>query len=107
MIALDVNVQCLQMLTVTPKSGDVALQMAPMLAVANIASTVSMQFGKYPNILCNIIITNYYYMAHVPSVLGHCWLGSRKGIRPVKNLSGGVLAWLSVWSDVQTCIWPS
>jgi len=30
----------------------------------------------------------------------------RKGIRPVKN-SGGVLAWLSVWSEVQTCIWPS
>jgi len=24
-----------------------------------------------------------------------------------KNLSGGVLAWLSVWSKVQTCIWPS
>jgi len=28
----------------------------------------------------------------------------RKGIRPVK-LSGGVLAWLSVWSEVQTCLW--
>ena len=24
-----------------------------------------------------------------------------------KKLSGGVLAWLSVWSEVQTCIWPS
>ena len=24
-----------------------------------------------------------------------------------KNLSGGMLAWLSVWSEVQTCIWPS
>jgi len=24
-----------------------------------------------------------------------------------KNLSGGVLAWLSAWSEVQTCIWPS
>ena len=24
-----------------------------------------------------------------------------------KNLSGGVLAWLSVWSEVQTCIWSS
>jgi len=24
-----------------------------------------------------------------------------------KKLSGGVLAWLSVWSKVQTCIWPS
>ena len=22
-------------------------------------------------------------------------------------MSGGVLAWLSVWSEVQTCIWPS
>jgi len=22
-------------------------------------------------------------------------------------LSGGVLAWLSVWSEVQTCVWPS
>jgi len=24
-----------------------------------------------------------------------------------KNLSSGGLAWLSVWSEVQTCIWPS
>ena len=41
----------------------------------------------------------------MPSVLWRCWLGGRKGIRPVKNW--GVLAWLSVWSEVQTCIWPS
>ena len=40
-------------------------------------------------------------------VLWRCWLGGRKGIRPVKKLSGGVLAWLSVWSVVPTCIWPS
>jgi len=43
----------------------------------------------------------------MPSVLWCCWLGGRKGIRPVKKLSGGVLAWLSVWSEVQICIWPS
>ena len=43
----------------------------------------------------------------VPSVLLRCWLGGRKGIRRVKKLSGGVLAWLSVWSEVQTCIWSS
>ena len=24
-----------------------------------------------------------------------------------KKLRGGVLAWLSVWSEVQACIWPS
>jgi len=29
---------------------------------------------------------------------GNSVLGGRKGIRPVKKLSGGVLAWLSVWS---------
>ena len=42
----------------------------------------------------------------VRSVLWRCWFGDRKGIRPVKQ-SGGVLAWLSVWSEVQICIWPS
>ena len=41
------------------------------------------------------------------SVLWRCWLGGRKGIRPVKKLSGGVLVWWSVWSKVQTCMWPS
>jgi len=39
-------------------------------------------------------------------VLRRCWLGGRKGIWPVKKLSGGVLAWLSVLSEMQTCIWP-
>ena len=42
----------------------------------------------------------------VPPVLRRCWLGGRRGIRTVK-LSGVVLAWLSVWSEMQTCIWPS
>jgi len=59
--------------------------------------------------------TAYYFLltyfdhilALVPSVLWRCWLGRRKGIRPVKKLSGGVLAWSSVRSEVQTCIWPS
>ena len=26
---------------------------------------------------------------------------------PACKKSGGVLVWLSVWSEVQTCIWPS
>ena len=44
---------------------------------------------------------------HLPSVLWRCWLGGRKGIRPVKKQIGWVLAWLSVWSEMQTCMWPS
>ena len=43
----------------------------------------------------------------LPSVLWRCWLVGRKGIRFVKKLCGGVLAWLSVWSEVQICILPS
>ena len=31
----------------------------------------------------------------------------QEGHLACKKLSGGVLAWLSVWSNVQTCIWPS
>ena len=31
----------------------------------------------------------------------------QEGHPACKKLSGGVLAWLSVWSEVQTCIWPS
>ena len=34
-------------------------------------------------------------------------VGQQEGHLACKNLSGGVLAWLSVWSYVQTCIWPS
>jgi len=45
----------------------------------------------------------------MPSVLWCCWLGGRKGIRPVKKLSGGMLAcWRGyVWGKVQICIWPN
>jgi len=42
----------------------------------------------------------------LPSLLWRCWLGSRKGIQPVK-ICGEVLAWLSIWGNVQICIWFS
>ena len=63
-----------------------------------------------PTRFCLLFSDSFCYSIYgdsVPSVLWRCWLGGRKGIRPVKKLSGGVLAWLSVWSEVQTCIWPS
>jgi len=34
-------------------------------------------------------------------------VGWQEGHPACKKQSGGVLAWLSVWSTVQTCIWPS
>ena len=32
-------------------------------------------------------------------------VGRQEGHPACKKLSGGVLAWLSVWSEMQTCIW--
>jgi len=40
-------------------------------------------------------------------VLGWLLVGWQEGHPTCIKLSGGVLAWLSVWSDVQTCLWPS
>ena len=34
-------------------------------------------------------------------------VGRQEGHPACKKVSDGVLAWLSVWSEVQTCIWPS
>ena len=34
-------------------------------------------------------------------------VGQQKGHLACKKLSGGVLAWLYIWSEVQICIWPS
>jgi len=62
----------------------------------------------------NVKLQYYYYFhlmaafqdEHLPSVLWHCWLGSRTGIQPVKNWVVG--CWRGyVWVNVQICIWPS
>ena len=34
-------------------------------------------------------------------------VGRKEGHPACKKLSGGVLVWLSVWSEVQTCMWSS
>ena len=34
-------------------------------------------------------------------------VGRQEGHPACKKLSDGVLAWLSVWSEVRTCIWPA
>jgi len=34
-------------------------------------------------------------------------VGRQEGHPACKKQSGGVLSWLSVWSEVQTCTWPS
>ena len=60
----------------------------------------------------NIIVTKIYYFCYYgPNIIAFSALtllvGRQEGRPACKKQSGGVLAWLSVWSEVQTCIWPS
>ena len=34
-------------------------------------------------------------------------VGRQEGHPACRKLSGEALAWLSIWNEVQTCIWPS
>jgi len=49
----------------------------------------------------------YYMMDWIAFSALMLLVGRQEGHPACKKLSGGVLAWLSVWSKVQTCIWPS
>jgi len=56
----------------------------------------------------NHMLHNYcFWLSVLFSALNCLQFGGRKGIRPVKKLSGGMLAWLCVWVKVQICTWPS
>jgi len=49
-------------------------------------------------------VIKYYFSAFSALTL---LVGRQEGHPACKKLSGGVLAWLSVWSKMHTCIWPS
>ena len=48
---------------------------------------------------CSVVITTTLAFSALMLLVG--W---QEGHPACKKLSGGVLAWLSVWSEVQTCI---
>ena len=55
--------------------------------------------------LCHYIYTAAYYVNAFSALT--LLVGRREGHPACKKLTGGVLAWLCVWSEVQTCVWPS
>jgi len=69
-------------------------------------------------LLCTVSDTLYGFIALYPYSVLICvhllafsvltlLVGWQEGHPACKKLSGGMLAWLSIWSKVQTCIWPS
>ena len=58
-------------------------------------------------LLCDIYFFIFYCMALIAFSALTLLVGRQEEHPACKKLSGGVLVWLSVWSKVQTCIWPS
>jgi len=60
---------------------------------------------------CAFVLCSGFRLSNTASVYAFSALtllvGQQEGHPACKKLSGGVLAWLSVWSEVQTCILPS
>jgi len=52
------------------------------------------------------VVLYYAFSAYAFSALT-LLVGRQEGHPACKKQSGGVLVWLSVWSKVQTCIYPS
>ena len=109
--------QCCRYLSTTRRAASCACEKPcpftctfPQRLVATLRPSPSSEYN--PGLLLNCVASDRWhemtewFSFYLSSVLWHCWLGGRKGVRPAKN-SGGVLVWLSVWSEVQTCIWPS
>jgi len=67
----------------------------------------SLQFNQQDWIHQQLV--KYYHIVSTLSAFSALTLlvGRQEGHPACKKQSGGVLAWLSVWSEVQTCIWPS
>ena len=68
--------------------------------------------GSVPLICCPLSFICLYFVILCSFSARFCsaltlLVGRQEGHPACKKLSGGVLAWLSAWSDVQTCIWPS
>jgi len=55
---------------------------------------------------CNLNFGNFIFFVFSAFAFSALTLlvGRQEGRPACKKLSGGVLAWLSVWSEVQTCI---
>ena len=57
----------------------------------------------------HVLLSDMYAVSHCFIAFSALTLlvGRQEGHPACKKLSVGVLAWLSAWSEVQTCIWPS
>ena len=81
----------------------VELESEPSNITAQVLWTLLLP-GNNSNVSVCYLLTASFCLAFSALTL---LVGRQEGHPACKKLSGEVLAWLSVWSKVQTCIWPS
>jgi len=73
------------------------------------AQLVSVWLYSASSVECPSEVGEHFIFISVSNAFGALTLlvGRQEGHPACKNLSGGVPVWLSVWSEMQTCIQPS
>ena len=77
---------------------------ASLQQVANMVSVIASNQQEMKDKMQEIVVEVRTLKAFSALML---LVGRQEGHPACKKLSGGVLAWLSLWSEVQTCIRPS
>jgi len=93
------NVSVLQMASLAATNWHKPVSLVPILSWSTASSVFTEVNGALLFNLCQVF--------HVAFSTLMLLVGRQERHSVCKKLSGGVLAWLSVWSKVQTCIWPS
>ena len=75
-------------------------------SAAHCSFLVNREWWFFPDAMFLFIFVLYVVFPSCFSALT-LLVGRQEGHPACEKLSGGVLAWLSVWSEMQTCIWPS
>jgi len=73
------------------------------LAASRLAKAAQRILGGVVVVVVFLVVVGDYSAFSALTLL----VGRQEGHPACRKPSGGVLAWLSVWSDVQTCVWPS
>jgi len=81
----------------------------PGLILSSQTARLPMEGPFVPSCCSLMSVSNYIIMIQAWSAFSALTLlvWRQEGHLAYKNSSGGVLVWLSDWSEVQTCIWPS
>jgi len=75
--------------------------------LCKVSALIPNSLGYLLNLFCKKIFSVYFETVLFAFSALTLLVGWQEGHPACKKQSGGVLAWLSVWSEVQSCIWPS